>query len=173
MKSPTFSLWAPWRSFVVNGDPKPGVDLIKKHTRVYRLSEADNPPAMKFVNVSGRDFGTVAPADYAFWELLNQVVQEEPSESLDPIRLGFYASIGIEKGKPFAPDARMKKILTDAALVGDERPGRLPSTRARRRHSITRTATGSCPSSAATGSRHSPMSSTWMPTSIIISWRPA
>ena len=119
VKSPTFSLWAPWRSFVVNGDPKPGVDLVKKHTRAYRLSEAANPPPMKFVNVSGRDFGTVAPADYAFWELLNQVVQEEPGESLDPIRLGFYASIGIEKGKPFAPDARMKKILTDAALVGD------------------------------------------------------
>ena len=78
VKSPTFSLWAPWRSFVVNGDPKPGVDLVKKHTRVYRLSEAANPPAMKFVNVSGKDFCTVAPADYAFWELLNQVVQEEP-----------------------------------------------------------------------------------------------
>jgi hypothetical protein len=119
VKSPTFSLWAPWRSFVVDGDPKPGVDLVKKHTRVYRLSEAANPPIMKFVNVSGKAFCTVAPADYAFWALLNQVVQEEPSESLDPIRLGFYASIGIEKGKPFAPDARMKKILTEAAAVGD------------------------------------------------------
>jgi len=119
VKSPTFSLWAPWRSFVVNGDPKPGVDLVKKHTKVYRLSEATNPPAMKFVNVSGKDFCTVAPADYTFWKLLDQVVQEEPSESLDPIRLGFYASIGIVKGKPFAPDARMQKILTEAAAVGD------------------------------------------------------
>jgi hypothetical protein len=119
VRSPTFNLWAPWRSFVVNGDPKPGVDLVKKHTRVYLLSEAANPPAMNFVNVSGKAFCTVAPADYAFWELLNQVVQEEPSESLDSIRLGFYASIGIEKGKPFAPDARMKKILTEAAAMGD------------------------------------------------------
>jgi len=119
VKSPTFSLWAPWRSFVVNGDPKPGVDLMKKHTRVYRLSEAANPPAMRFVNVSGKAFCTVATADYTFWELLDQVVQEEPSESLDQIRLGYYASIGIQKGKPFAPDARMKKILTEAAAVGD------------------------------------------------------
>ncbi len=119
VKSPTFSLWAPWRSFVMNGDTKPGVDLVKKYTRVYRLSEAANPPAMNFVNVSGKAFCTVAPADYAFWGLLNQVVQEEPSESLDPIRLGFYASIGIEKGKPFSPGARMKKILTEAAAVGD------------------------------------------------------
>ena len=47
------------------------------------------------------------------------MVQEEPTESLDPVTLGFYASIGIQKGKPFAPDARMKKILTEAAAVGD------------------------------------------------------
>jgi len=47
------------------------------------------------------------------------VVQEEPGESVDPVTLGFYASIGIQKGKPFAPDARMKKILTEAAVVGD------------------------------------------------------
>jgi len=119
VKSPTFSLWAPWRSFVVDGDPKPGVDLVKQHTKVYLLSDAANPPAMNFVNVSGKDFCTVAPADYAFWELLDQVVQEEPSASLDQIRLGYYASIGIEKGKPFAPDERMKKILTEAAAVGD------------------------------------------------------
>ena len=46
-------------------------------------------------------------------------MQEEPSDSLDQVRLGFYASIGIQKGKPFAPDERMKKILTEAAAVGD------------------------------------------------------
>jgi hypothetical protein len=83
------------------------------------LAQAANPPALNFINVSGRDFCTDAPADYPFWEYLNQVVQEEPTESVDPVTLGFYASIGIQKGKPFAPDARMKKILTEAAAVGD------------------------------------------------------
>jgi len=117
VKSPTFNLWIPWRSFLVNGDPKPGVDLVKKFTKIYPLSQAANPPQMRFVDMSGKPFNTVAPADYKFWELLNQVVQEEPSNSLDQIRLGFYASVGIQKGKPFAPDERMKKILTEA--VGD------------------------------------------------------
>jgi hypothetical protein len=78
------------------------VDLVKKHTKVYRLSEAANVLAIKLVNVSGKEFCTVGPGDYAFWELLNQVVQEDPSDSLDPIRLGLYASIGIEKGKPLS-----------------------------------------------------------------------
>jgi len=119
VQSPTFNLWIPWRSFLVNGDPKPGVDLVKKFTKVYPLSQAANPPQMRFVDMSGKPFNTVAPADYKFWELLNQVVQEEPSNSLDQIRLGFYASVGIQKGKPFAPDERMKKILTEAAAVGD------------------------------------------------------
>ena len=90
---------------------------MKKFTKIYPLGS--NPTPMKFVDMSGKPFNTVAPADYRFWELLNQVVQEEPSDSLDQIRLGFYASIGIQKGKPFAPDERMKKILTEAAAVGD------------------------------------------------------
>lgn len=119
VRAPTYSLWAPWRSFVVDGDPKPGVDLVKRFTKVYPVAKPAAAPAMKFVNVSGKVFNTVAPSDYRFWELLNEVVQSEPSESLDPVRLGFYASIGIQKGKPFAPDARLRKILEEAAAVGE------------------------------------------------------
>jgi hypothetical protein len=118
--SPTYGLWLPWRSFLVDGNPKPGVDLVKEHTKIYPLADADKEhPALNFINMSGKPFNTVYPADYTFWELLNQVVQEEPTESFDQIRLGYFSSIGIEKGKPFAPDARMKKILTEAATVGD------------------------------------------------------
>lgn len=116
---PTFSNWIPWRSFPVNGDPDPGVNLVKKFTRFYPASQAANPPSMKSVDLSNRYLNTIAPADYTFCDLLDQVVQEEPSDSLDRIRLGYYASIGIEKGKPFAPDERMKRILTAAAAVGD------------------------------------------------------
>jgi hypothetical protein len=117
--SPTYGLWVPWRSFLVDGDPKPGVDLVKKFTKIYPLAEAERShPPLKVVNMSGKPFNTVFPTDYRFWELLNQVVQEEPSDSLDPVTLGFFQSIGIQKGKPFAPDERMKKILTEAAAVG-------------------------------------------------------
>lgn len=120
VRAPTFSNWIPWRSFLVDGDPKPGVELVQKATKIYPLADAGKPsPALTFVDLSGKPFNTVASADYAFWELLHQLVQEEPSDSLDPIRLGFFASLGIEKGKPFAPDARMKQILTEAAAVGD------------------------------------------------------
>jgi hypothetical protein len=115
----TFSVWAGWRSFLVNGDPKPGVDLVKKFTKIYPLGQSLAASRLTFVNMSGKPFNMVAPADYSFWEMLNQVVQEEPTDSVDATTLGFWASVGIVKGKPFAPDARMKKILTEAAALGD------------------------------------------------------
>jgi hypothetical protein len=116
----TFNLFAGWRSFLVDGSPKPGVEETKKYAKIYPLADAGKPaPPLTFANLSGKPFNMENPADYRFWELLNEVVQEEPAESLDQIRMGYYASIGIRKGKPFAPDARMKKILTEAATVGD------------------------------------------------------
>ena len=64
----------------MNGDPKPAVENIKKHLRIYPLAQAANPPAMKFVNVSGKAFNTIHANDFRFYEEVNQVVQEEPSE---------------------------------------------------------------------------------------------
>ena len=119
MRPGSLSVWAGWRSFLVDGDPKPGVDLVKQATKIYRLADAGNPPTINFVNMSGKAFNMVGPADYRFWELLNDVVQSEPTDSVDPTTLGFWASVGIKKGKPFAPDERMKTILTEAAAVGD------------------------------------------------------
>ncbi len=119
VRSATYGNWIAWRTFLENGDPKPGVDRVKQFTKIYPLSQAANPPKLTFVDVTGRDFNTVGPADYPFWEYLNQVVQEEPTESIDPTTLGIWASIGIRKGQPFIPDARMKAILTEAAVVGD------------------------------------------------------
>jgi len=119
VKSPTFECLYGFRQFAVNGDFKAAIESLKKIARVYLLSQAGNPPANNFLNVSGKEFNTIAPSDYGFWEYLNEVVQGQPTESFDKVSLGYFASIGIEKGKPFAPDARMKKILTEAAVVGD------------------------------------------------------
>ncbi len=114
----TYGTWMPFRSFLVDGSPKPGVELVKKNLKIYRLGDEQNAPPIKFANASGIPSNFVFPGDYSFWELLHQVVQEEPSAGSDPTTLGLFAAIGIEKGKPFAPDARMKAILEDAAKIG-------------------------------------------------------
>jgi hypothetical protein len=118
LRPPTYGNWIAFRSFLVNGSPAPGVESVKKNLKLYPLADAANPPATKFVNLSGKPSNFVAPGDYAFWELLNKVIQDEPPAPNDPTMMGLFASIGIEKGKPFSPDARMKKILADAANIG-------------------------------------------------------
>jgi hypothetical protein len=133
--SRTFGNLLFFRTFLKDGDPKPGVDSVKKNLRVYPLKPAANPPDMKFVNISGKAFNTIGPGDYFSFELLNRVIQDEPSDAMDPDTLGLFASIGIEKGKPFAPDARMKKIRARnksllCQAVADQR-----RRRRRKRHS--------------------------------------
>ncbi len=51
--------------------------------------------------------------------MLNEIIQEEPQDFYDPENLGILASLGIKKGKEFKPDARMKKIMTDAVAIGN------------------------------------------------------
>jgi len=114
----TYGNWVPFRTFLMNGSTQPGVESVKAHLKIYPLADAGNPAPVKFVNASGVPANFIAPGDYSFWELLDKVIQEEPSEGSDPTTLGLIASIGIEKGKPFNPDERMKNILTDAANIG-------------------------------------------------------
>lgn len=114
----TYGNWLVWRNFLVDGSTKPSVEMVKKTLKVYPLADAASPPPMKFVNASGQPWNFVAPGDYSFWGILDKVIQEEPSQGADPTMLGLFASIGIVKGKPFNPDERMKKILTDAANIG-------------------------------------------------------
>ena len=119
MRPATYGLWLAGRGFLVNGDPKPAVKTIESTLRIYPLAQAANPPVSKFTNVSGVPHNTVHANNFHFYEEVNEIVQEEPAAALDPETLGLLASIGIEKGKPFAPDERMKKILTEAVAVGN------------------------------------------------------
>ena len=73
-RSRTFGHWLFFRTFLKDGDPKPGVESVKKHLRVYPLAKAGNPPEMKFVDFSGKAFNTIGPADFSFFEYLNRVI---------------------------------------------------------------------------------------------------
>ena len=98
---------------------EPAVENITSKLRVYPLKDAANPAATEFVNMSNKAFNTVFPSDFSYFEDLDEVVQEEPIDAISPEVRGAIASIGIVKGQPFAPDERMKKLLTEAATLGD------------------------------------------------------
>jgi hypothetical protein len=92
---------------------------IRDNLKVYPLKFRDDPPATEFINVSGEVMNTILPNDYSFFERLHDLIQGEPDDYLGPEVKGMMAAIGIAKGQPFAPDDRMKKILIDAAAIGN------------------------------------------------------
>jgi len=118
-ESPTYGNLLGIRAFPTEEDPQAGVKAVETQLKIYRLSAAKNPPKMTFLNWSGKEMNTVHGNDFSFYEEVNTVIQEEPSSALDPETLGLLAAIGIQKGKPFEPDARMKEILVEAAAVGN------------------------------------------------------
>jgi len=119
IKSPTFGNLLFGRAFMKNGDTKPGVASLKQGLKVYPLGKAAKPPAMRFINLSGKPMNTVHANDIEFYDEINQIVQEEPAGVYGPDMTGLFSSIGMVKGKPWAPDARMKKILADGAAIGN------------------------------------------------------
>src|SRR6516164_250217 len=67
-----------------------------------------------------KDYIQSAPRGLAYWEAVNELIQREPVEDRDRFFYAMLRDLGIEKGKPFAPDDRQKKLLEDAALLGEE-----------------------------------------------------
>src|SRR5271154_3069941 len=94
-------------------------EAMRGKIRFYPFSQRANPPATKVVSVGGGESFANAPRGFAYWETLAHWINEEPVQERDRIMMAMLRSIGIEKGKPFQPDARMKKLLTDATLVGE------------------------------------------------------
>jgi len=112
------------RNFLfLRGSIKDGVkaaaDNFKSGLRVYPLKDAANPAPTEFINMSGKSFSTIFPSTLEYFEILNNIVQAEPIDAVDPEVRGYMQSIGIVKGQPFNPDARMKKLLTEAATLGN------------------------------------------------------
>ena len=107
------------RGFLVDGKPDAAAKMWREGLKTYPLARKDNPPKMEFISASGKSYNTIHANNYEFYEELHTVIEREPVEMLDPELRGLFASIGIQKGKPFAPDERMKKILTDAVAVAN------------------------------------------------------
>ncbi len=118
-KSTTYRHWLLMRVFVKNGDVKASTRGLKEGFRAYPLAQANKPPKQKVYDLSGKQFNTIHANNELFYEELNAVIQYEPADAFNPELVGLFASIGIKKGEAFAPDARMKRILRDAAAIGN------------------------------------------------------
>lgn len=116
-RSPTYSITFAVRGFQVNGTTDQAVALMKQ-IRIYPLAKVSAQPPMHFMNGSNQDIDTLFPDTFRYFELLARLVQEEPAELFEPLERAQMQAIGIEKGKPFNPDAKAKTLLGDAARIG-------------------------------------------------------
>ncbi|HIL80619.1 MAG TPA: DUF1254 domain-containing protein [Myxococcales bacterium] len=117
--SSTYINWLPLRGFLKNGKTDSAVAMWTTGLKIYPLSQAENPPDLEVINGTGKVLNTIHANDFSFYEEIAEVIDREPVDFIDAELRGNLAAIGIEKGKPFKPDDRMKRILTDAVNVGN------------------------------------------------------
>ena len=91
------------RMFLEDNSPKPAAETIRKFIKIYRyeaggvgtsfaaflsgkvrLGAITPPPETVFHEGSGRAINTIPPNDFSFYEMLDEVVQQEPAELAGP-----------------------------------------------------------------------------------------
>src|SRR5215475_4523450 len=108
------------RSLPVQGNVKGAIERLQT-IKIHPL----NPPAgwtgAKWVDLTDKPQDTTPvkwEKNIKFWEVLHEVIETEPAVEGYRNNYGELAALGIAKGKPLAPNARMKRILEMAAKAG-------------------------------------------------------
>jgi hypothetical protein len=86
-----------------------------KRVKLYPLSAAANTPETIFTDMKAVIFDSTIRYDAGLFRSLDRIVQSEPWIDRDRVMIDQLRSIGIEKGKPFAPDSTKQNVLTAAA----------------------------------------------------------
>jgi len=94
-------------------------ERLQREIRLYPYSQRENPPVSRVVRTPARKYSYAQPRGMAYWEVLADILNREPVQERDRIMMAMLRPLGIEKGKPFKPNERQEKILTEAALVGE------------------------------------------------------
>ena len=114
-ESPTNNIFVAIR--IIEPDPKKG-EALKAAFRIYPY--ADRATAKKGVYTSPpRKYFFGPPRGMAFWERLHEILNREVVAERDRLFMAMLKRVGIEKGKPFNPTPRQKKLLEEAAFVGE------------------------------------------------------
>ncbi len=87
-----------------------------KRIKLYPLSQAAHPSQTSFIDASDGVFDSTIPYDLRFFQSLNRMIQSDVWITRDKAMIDVLKTIGIEKGKPFNPDAGSQKILEKAIL---------------------------------------------------------
>jgi hypothetical protein len=96
-------------------------DKLLDTIKVYPYKDRANPRPTKVLRKGGERLKgtTVQPRGLTYFERLADILNREVVDERDRFFHAMLQPLGIEKGKAFNPTESQKKILTEAALVGE------------------------------------------------------
>jgi hypothetical protein len=117
LPSLTYQGYALLRSNLASGSDADVAKAVAyaRRIKLYPFTQAANPPPTTFVDAIDVVYDSTIPYDVRFFQSLDRIVQSEPWLERDKVMIDQLKTIGIEKGKPFNPDAKTKEILNSAA----------------------------------------------------------
>jgi len=104
---------------LLDADKDKAIKELIPGIKTYTWSPDRTGEVMPVRHAGDKKWSQMPPRGMAYWESLNDVVQREPVMERDRLILAQFRFLGIEKGKPFEPDARQRKILEEAVVVGE------------------------------------------------------
>ena len=117
LPSQTYQGYALMRSILRSGNDADFAKAVAYGKRIafYPLSAAANPPPTVYLDAADVVFDATIPYDVRFFESLARMVESQPWLQRDRVMIDSLRTLGIEKGKPFGPDAATREILKGAA----------------------------------------------------------
>jgi hypothetical protein len=115
-KSQTWKATVAIRSVPADGNKSKALEAFD-NIKIYPLSDASKPSTFQFVDVTNQTVHNKLldwEGNLEYWKQLKRVIDAETSPVEFRPMYGMLQSLGIEKGKPFNPDARMTAILQKA-----------------------------------------------------------
>jgi hypothetical protein len=101
-------------------DPDPArSDELVRAVRIYPYARRANPAPTRIVSPDGRPWSGDQPRGLDYWRRLHAIYQTEVVDERDRFYLAMLRQLGIERGKPFEPDARLTVILEQGAAAGE------------------------------------------------------
>lgn len=85
----------------------------------YPYRQRLNPESQRIIVVKNAPFSQAQPRGLAYWQSLHNILSREVVDERDRLFWGMLQPLGLEKGKPFAPDRRQREILEEATFVGE------------------------------------------------------
>ncbi len=118
VKSTSYILDFAFRSVPAPEGTEEDAYAMSKSIKMYYLSELPNPKPTRFVDPINTQWSTLCRYDERWFEDLHKIINAGPIRERDKVMMGMLKTIGIEKGKPYKPDAKTKRIFRQAAIDG-------------------------------------------------------